>query len=719
VESIFLKILNMSITASYVILAVLAIRLFLRKAPKKYSYLLWSVVGFRLICPVSFSSVVSILNTLDLSNAQTSSAALNYIPRDIGHMANPRVTIGVPFVNSAISDSLPAPAPMASVNPLQVWITIGTVLWCVGIAALLIYSVVTYLKIKGRMATAVFMDTNVYESDQIRSPFILGFIRPKVYIPFGLSEKEKDYILRHEAYHIRRGDHLIKPLAFLILVIHWFNPSTWLAFALMTKDMEMSCDEKVLSVTGPGIVRDYSLSLLSFAANLRFPCASPLAFGETGIKQRVKNVLNFKKPKVWVIIIAALLCIAVIAACGANPNKNNDTPPDITSLYGRYKFSETIYMNPLSSSRPIDENMPFYILSADGLVIEELDGTETKVPGVYEAVPVNEEDFKEAFITDVRTPRISAYKVRYQFTLNEDSSSYPVYRIYYLDGRIWLARLHHDKMWSIFELVETADLVPENSNPEKQTPEDPSSQVQQLLYALFDSGNRMQITLEVTGHDPRTIETNDRWFAERYAVLLNEYSWRLAQEDVIPSSFDYSLTLYSADKSTSFRFFADSNAVFYSAEGTKNYYLATAEDGNDITAKLRAEYDSLEGSYQLVFVETPSRDFTEVASLFMQEYGKHQLALSPGSTYAITDFKVIKIEVYLTEDGDDTKFCFWTTFAVKPADYDDTSPWWAGNSEAGRGKLKGYLTMSRQLRLEREGNIWRCTNMGTGGVPLE
>lgn len=718
-DSLFLKILNMSITASYVILVVLALRPLLSKFPKKYPCLLWSVVGFRLICPVSFSSVVSILNMLDLSKAQTSSAALDYIPGDIEHMTNPRVTTGVPFVNSAISGSLPAPAPMASVNPLQVWITIGTVLWCVGIAALLIYSVVTYLKIKRRMATAVFMDTNVYESDQIRSPFILGFFKPKIYIPFGLSEKEKNYILQHEACHIRRGDHLVKPLAFLILATHWFNPLVWLAFALMTKDMEMSCDEAVLSVTGPGIVRDYSLSMLSFATNRRFPCASPLAFGETGVKKRVKNVLNFKKPKVWVAIMAALLCLAVIAACGTNPKISNDTPPSISSLYGRYKFSETIYINPLSSfSRPIEESMPIYILSADGLIIEELDGTETKVPGVYEAGPVNEEDFKEAFITDVRTPRISAYKVRYQYTLNEDSS-YLVYRIYYLDGRIWLAILRDNKMWSIYELKKIADLIPESSNPENQTPENPNSQVQQLLYALFDSGNRMLITLKSAEYDPRTVEVFDRWIAKRYAVLLNEYSWQFAQEDVIPSSSDYSLTLYSADKGTFFRFFADSNAVLYSADGTEHYYLATVEGGNAIAAKLRAEYDGLEGSYQLVSVETPSRDFTEVASLFMQEYGRHQLALSPGSTYAISDFKVIKIEVYLTEDGDDTKFCFWTTFAVKPVDYDDNSPWWAGNSEGGKGKLKGYLVMSRQLRLERDGDIWRCASMGTGGVSLD
>jgi len=324
-EALFLKILNMSITASYVILAVMLICLLLKKTPKKYSYLLWSVVLFRLICPISFSSVFSIFQAkpFDMTTAQKGGGAtLSFIPADIGYMDTPRVTVGIPTMNSIISESLPTATPYASVNPMQILMLLGTILWCTGITVLLVYSIVTYIRLKCRMTTAVRLEGNVFESDKIRSPFILGFVRPRIYIPFGLGEQERAYVLQHERCHLKRKDHLIKPLSFCVLTIHWFNPLVWLAFVLMTKDMEMSCDEKVLSENGADNVHEYSTSLLSFAANRRFPAASPLAFGETDIRGRVKNVLRFRNPKKWVIILTVILCVAVIISCAANPMEN-------------------------------------------------------------------------------------------------------------------------------------------------------------------------------------------------------------------------------------------------------------------------------------------------------------------------------------------------------------------------------------------------------------
>lgn len=714
-ESLFLKILNMSITASYVILVVLAIRLFLARAPKKFSYMLWSVVGFRLICPASLSSVISILNILNLSRAQTSDAAINYIPGDIGYMANPMVTTGLPpMINSVINDSLPVSTSVTGVNPLQMWITLGSIFWCIGFAALLIYAVVTYSKVKGRMATAIPLEGNVYESDQTRSPFILGFFRPKVYIPFGLSEGEKDYILRHEACHLGRGDHLIKPLAFCLLAVHWFNPLVWLAFALMNRDMEMSCDEAVLSATGAGIVRDYSLSLLSLATNRPASYASPLAFGESSVKKRVANILRFKRPRLWMTIIAALLCVIVIVACGVNPLKKDNPPPSISSLYGRYRFSRIIYLNPLSPFVPAQDYMAIYVLSEEGLVVD-LDSVETKVTGVWEAAAVNAKDFKAAFAAEANIPRISGYKARYQYTLTGDFDQ--VYRLYYLDGRIWLARLHGGKLRNIYEIIKaTQPAVP----GEHSQMLDLNTVVKHYLYDLFDSGGKMVFTLEVKGHAPRVCETTNRWYAERYGVLLDHYHWRNAQAGDIPQSSDYTLTIYSADKSKYFRFFSGSNAVIYSDDGTDHYMLATArQEGHwDIAATIRIEYDGMEAPYHSIFVETSSHDFLEVANLFMQEYGRQQLARSPGSSSAITDFRVIENEVYLTKEGDDSKFCFMTTFAVRPVNYDN-SPWWAGGTEAGSGELAGYIKVFRQIRLERDGDIWRCTSMGTGGVMLD
>lgn len=603
-EALLLKILNMSITANYVILVVMAMRFFLARAPKRFSYMLWSVVGFRFICPISFSSLISVLNILDLSKAQTSDAALNYIPGDIGYMTNPTVNTGITQVNSLISGTLPASASMASVNPLQVWIIVATLLWCAGSAALLIYAVISYAKLKGRVATAILLEGNIYQSDQIRSPFILGLLRPKVYIPFGMGGKENDYILRHEAYHIRRRDYIVKPLAFLILVIHWFNPLVWLAFALMTRDMEMSCDEAVLSTSDAGTAREYSISLLSLATNRRFPYASPLSFGESSVKKRVRNVLKYKRPGFWATMVAAILCVTVIAACGANPKIGDvSLPPDLAD--------------------------------------EKNEQTNNGAPG--------------------------------------------------------------------------------NNGQENQKPLDLDSQVQQFLHALFHSGNQMLFTLEVAEYDPRTYETSNSWFVERYSYLLNQYSWRLAQPDVIPSNPDYTLTIYSGDQSAFFRFYAASNVVLYSQDGIEHYYMVTArrEGSWGIATTIRAEYDGYEGSLDSVTLETGSRNYNEVATLFMDKYGSLQFARSVGSTYAITDFKVLEIEVYLTEEGDDTKFCFATYFAVKPVILDDNTPWWAGGTEEGSGELEGYIKVYLQVRLDREGNIWRYTKAGTGGISLD
>lgn len=328
-DSVFLKLLNMSITASYVILAILLMRLLLRKAPKKYSYLLWSAAAFRLCCPVSFSSVFSLfrLKLFDMTSAQqTGSAALQYVPEQVGFMAQPEVNVGIPAANAAINNALPAAEHVTSVNPLQLLILIASCVWIIGIFGLLAWAVISCIRLRFQLRTAVLLKDNVYQSDQVRSPFILGVVRPKIYIPFGLDTDSLRYVLAHERCHLKRLDHLIRPFAFLLLTLHWFNPLCWLAFYLMVRDMEMSCDETVLSGEGD-ICADYSTVLLSFAANRRFPSPSPLSFGESGVKSRIKNVLKWKRPKVWVTLLAAVLCIAMVAACAANPTQK-DVPQE-------------------------------------------------------------------------------------------------------------------------------------------------------------------------------------------------------------------------------------------------------------------------------------------------------------------------------------------------------------------------------------------------------
>ena len=321
-EKIFLKVLNMSATASIVILAVLLIRLLLRKAPKKYSYGLWAVVGFRLCCPVSISSALSLLNFMPSapSKAAGRGTAMQFIPDDIALAPQPRVELITPRLSEAINHSLPAATPQASANPMQIWLFVGVVLWCVGMAALLVYSIVSVWRLYRRVATATRLDGNVWQSENVSSPFILGVFAPRIYLPYGLGEQEREYVLAHEKYHLKRRDYLVKLFAFALLTVHWFNPLCYLAFFLMTRDMEMSCDEAVLSKSD-GIKTAYSTTLLSFAANRRFPSAIPLAFGESGVGSRIKNVLSWKAPKRYVAPVAFLLCAAIVLACSMNPRQ--------------------------------------------------------------------------------------------------------------------------------------------------------------------------------------------------------------------------------------------------------------------------------------------------------------------------------------------------------------------------------------------------------------
>lgn len=439
-EMLFLKILNMSITAGYVILAVLIIRLLLKRFPKKYSYFLWSVVLFRLVCPVSFSSIFSIfqLRLFDMTTAQREGQrALNYIPMELGNMESANITTGIPIMNSMINETLPEPNLQSSVSPMEKWILIGTILWCIGIAVLLAYSVITYIRLNRRVATAIRLKDNIFESDKIRSPFIFGIFRPRIFIPFGLSEREQDYILRHEEYHLKRKDHLIKLISFGVLVVYWFNPLVWIAFAMMSKDMEMSCDEKVLSETSEDLKREYSNSLLSFAANRRIPVASPLAFGESSIKERIKNVLRFKKPGKGVTVTAIAICALAAAACAANPAKESTDIPE--ELYGIYSFEKRLYSHGFIQYIPNESYKEYYAFTEDSFVIANESGDRHEIPVSYEKTELDEQIYKDLIGDYGYIPGISKYKKRYQYKLTSESGE-DDYRLFFLDDEIWLAK---------------------------------------------------------------------------------------------------------------------------------------------------------------------------------------------------------------------------------------------------------------------------------------
>lgn len=310
------KILNMSLTASVAIIFVLLLRLLLKKAPKVISYALWGVVLIRLLCPVSIKSGLSLYGLLDTPTVDMTahSNTVEYIPSNIVHAEYPEVVLPVPGVGEAITETLPQGEEQLRADPLEAPMSIATYVWMCGILAMAIYGIATYLWLRRRLITASPLRDNIYLADEIQSPFVMGLIRPKIYLPSEMEEREHSYIILHEQYHIRRLDHIMKALAFVALCIHWFNPLVWVAFILSGKDMEMSCDEAVVRKLGTQIRADYTASLLSLATGKRIIAGMPLAFGEGNTKGRIKNLVNWKKPTFWVVLVAVVAC-GVLAIC--------------------------------------------------------------------------------------------------------------------------------------------------------------------------------------------------------------------------------------------------------------------------------------------------------------------------------------------------------------------------------------------------------------------
>lgn len=329
------KLLNMSLTASVSVVFVLLLRLMLKKAPKVISYALWAVVLFRLLCPVSIESSFSLFGLLDtpVSESGTVTSSIEYVPENIVHTEYPAVTLPVPGVSDAINSTLPQGEEQLVADPLEAPVAIATWVWLAGVLGMAAYSVVSYLRLRQKLLTASPLRGNIYLADEITSPFVMGLLRPKIYLPSDIEEREQSYIIRHEQHHIRRGNHIIKALAFLALSIHWFNPLVWVAFIYSNKDMEMSCDEAVVKKMGDGILADYTASLLSLATGKHIIAGMPLAFGEGDTKGRIRNLANWKKPAFRVIVIAAILCIAAAVCLLTNPKRNPEDLPTVEQTY--------------------------------------------------------------------------------------------------------------------------------------------------------------------------------------------------------------------------------------------------------------------------------------------------------------------------------------------------------------------------------------------------
>ena len=303
-ESLFIKLLNNSISAGWLVLAVLLARQLLKKGPKNLRCALWALVGLRLVLPVRLQSVFSLV-----PSAVTVSENIMLDP-------TPAINSGISALDKSVNPVVAAsftPEPWASANPLQILIFAASVVWLAGLAALLLYSAVSWLRLRHRVAESVPLRDYIRLCHQVDSPFVLGMIKPRIYLPFGMDEGSMELVIAHEQAHIHRRDNLTKPLAFLLLAVYWFNPLMWIFYILLCRDMELACDERVLRERS-GIRKAYASALLLCSVPHRTAAVCPVAFGELGVKQRIKSILNDKKPALW-LTAAAVVLIVVLALC--------------------------------------------------------------------------------------------------------------------------------------------------------------------------------------------------------------------------------------------------------------------------------------------------------------------------------------------------------------------------------------------------------------------
>lgn len=283
--SLFLHVLNLSIIGTYAIVVIIICRQLCKSCPKIFAYILWSVAGIRLITDATISNVVS------------------YLPNNLQPISEEIILEETEIISSGV---------VSHANPMQGWITSGSYVWILGMLVMVVVSLMQYLKLRKQLSCAVSIEKNIYLTDGISTPFVMGIINPKIYLPSTLLEVEREYIVMHEVCHIKRLDHITSLLAYGILAIHWFNPMVWIAFSMSRKDMEMSCDEAVLRKVGEDIRREYSNSLLQFSTGRKLMMVTPLACGEHETKERVVRVMKYKKPMIGIMVVSTI----IVGSCG-------------------------------------------------------------------------------------------------------------------------------------------------------------------------------------------------------------------------------------------------------------------------------------------------------------------------------------------------------------------------------------------------------------------
>ncbi|MGN0604505.1 MAG: M56 family metallopeptidase [Oscillospiraceae bacterium] len=446
---IFRTVLNMSITGAYISAAIIILRIAMKKLPKKYSYLLWAILGIRLLCPFSFSSAVSVFNVLVPEKPEVYYGQMEFIPNDIEYSEEPQIIVSVPPVNDAINEQLPPAQPNNSTNPMQIAMAVGAYIWAAGTLAMLVYTVVSYISVKKKVKSAALSDGNVYTCASIEMPFVFGIIKPRIYLPENISDEDKAYIIAHEQAHISRKDHIVKLIAMAALCVHWFNPMVWISYRLMTKDMELSCDEKALGGFDTDVKKAYANALLNISLKQnKLTLGGVLNFGESDIKSRIKGVLGAKKPKVIVTIIAVIAVIIAAVCLLTNAVKKDKEFAPIPD--GVYVTDKLLYTAPQKDSYWGDDNGLTYEIKGNTLTIS---GKTHKLSEPME-IPFTEEEWSESFDNFEKIgwqdgeKNLGDYDNKYCFALESDEDGGFELYLFVMDDELWYVTYG----WEIYRL---------------------------------------------------------------------------------------------------------------------------------------------------------------------------------------------------------------------------------------------------------------------------
>lgn len=698
IGGVFQQVVSMSLTASLVILAICGARLLLRQAPKKFSYWLWAGAAFRLVCPFSFPAAFSLLALAPAAQTVAETGPLT----EVSYLPGAGLPAAAPGLGAADA-ALPQAAGAG--QALGLWEVLGLV-WLLGAAALLIGALVAYLRVKGQVATAVKFAHNVYECGAFRSPFVLGFFRPKIYIPFGLEPRQREHVLCHESAHIQRRDYLVKPLGFLLLAIHWFNPLVWLAFHLMSRDMEMSCDEKVLSQLGEEARREYSLSLLSIGSRRRFPAPNPLAFGETGVKERVVNVMKFRRAKRWVTVAAAVAVVAVTAACAANPAGESLLPsasPASADSGGAGGTSSA------TLATGVEDEVDQHLLEVLTTWLDQPDETlaELSTPGEKPAT----QEVLDAMEQEINARFEELFPGEYFTATGYESLRAKVlqdvrFHVMVGDGTMKLARLEpnetepENSSWQWVATVRVSRPGEEEQDiPLRVSVQEEGDKIASLrlypedvtqVYAYFGSDPFLEME-SAAQEQQEELEAELQDAFDNMQSLQEEID-RLEEEQEEGAAVSSQLEEAQSQWQAEFDRYGDALGQAY-------------EDGD--TAESSAVSQPEAAATPPPPQEAPEADVTALGQAVFQEQ-LDRMGIAPLETAASQP------TIY---NQDEDTIQFGMTFYYRPENLDDSQQWLPGNTWYADGEYAGWLKCSRVMTAELQDGQWTVTQVGTGALP--